>query len=203
MNKHSRFLILRSLIISLICFTAFSSAFASADKRIQLVVISNLQKKLKTDLANENVSVKLNAVEEYKISKNQIGLKGNGFCVMTGENNQLPMTFDVKVNPDNLRVSDIRYDFAELTDASESAPSPNEEVLMKELMGKISQDYKTQNIVISIDGVENVSDLTNQKEFTGVGEARIGTLVWNKIKFDVVFDDVNNKATKVIYKVEN
>ncbi len=129
-------------------------------------------------------------------------MKGNGFCVLKGENNQLPMRFDVKVNPDNLSVSEINYDFAELTDASEYAPSFNEEVLMKELVGKISQDYKTQNVVIAIDGVENVSNVTNQKEFTGIGEVRIGTLVWNKIKFDVVFADASNAATKVIYKVE-
>lgn len=203
MNKHSHILASKSLIITLVCFFAFSNAFASADtKQIHSLVVNNLQKKLKTDLANENVSVKLNKIEEYKISKNQVGLKGSGFCLITSENNRLPMTFDVKVNSSNLRVVDIKYDFAELNDASESAPSANEEVLMKELMGKISQDYKTQNIVISIDGMENVSNVTNQKEFAGIGEVRIGTLVWNKIKFDVVFGDANNTATKVTYKIE-
>ncbi len=204
MNKHSRLFAFRSLVISLLCFTAFSSTFASTDqKQIQSLVIKNLQKKLKTDLANENVSVKLNTVEEYKISKNQIGLKGNGFCLITSENNRLPMTFDVKFNPNNLSVTEIRYDFPELTATSENAPSSSEEFLTKELMGKISRDYKTQNIVIAIDGIEDVSGVTNRKEFTGVGEIRIGTLVWNKIKFDVVFDDANNKATKVVYKIEN
>lgn len=204
MNKHSRLFAFRSLIVSLICFTAFSTAFASTDqKQIQSLVINNLQKKLKTDLANQTVSVKLNTVEEYKISKNQIGLKGNGFCVITSENNRLPMTFDVKVNPNNLSVTEIRYDFAELTEASEYAPSSSEEFLSKELMSKISRDYKTQNIVISIDGIEDVSNVTNRKEFTGVGEVRIGTLVWNKIKFDVVLDDATKKATKIIYKIEN
>lgn len=203
MNKQHHF-ILRSLIVSLICLTAFTSSFASADqKQIQSIVINNLQKKLKIDLADETVSVKLNTVEEYKISKNRIGLKGSGFCVTSGENNNLPMTFDVKVNPNNLSVTEIKYDFAELTAASEYAPSSSEEFLSKELMSKISRDYKTQNIVISIDGIEDVSNITNRREFTGVGEVRIGTLVWNKIKFDVVLDDVTNKATKVVYKIEN
>ena len=203
MNKHSRFLIFRSLIISLVCLSAFSSAFASTDnKQIQQLVVSNLQEKLRIDLADENVSVKLNAVEQYRISKSQIGLKGDGFCLITSENNELPMTFDVKVNSNNLDVIEIKYDFAEFMKASEFAPSSNEEILMKELMGKISRDYKTNNIVISIDGVENISNLTNQKQFTGIGEVRIGTLVWNKIKFDVVFDDATNKATRISYKVE-
>jgi hypothetical protein len=203
MNKQHHF-ILRSLIVSLICFTAFTSSFASTDqKQIQSLVINNLQKKLKTDLANETVSVKLKTVEEYRISKNRVGFKGNGFCVIDGENNNLPMTFDVKVNPNNLSVTEIKYDFAELTEASEYAPSSSEEFLSKELMSKISRDYKTQNIVISIDGIEDVSNVTNRREFTGVGEVRIGTLVWNKIKFDVVVDDATNKATKVVYKIEN
>jgi len=113
------------------------------------------------------------------------------------------MTFDVKVNPNNLSVTEIKYDFAELTAASEYAPSSSEEFLMKELMGKISRDYKTDNIVIAIDGMEDVSNVTNQKQFTGIGEVRIGTLVWNKIKFDVVFDGATHKATKVVYKIEN
>jgi hypothetical protein len=203
MNKHSSLLAFRSLLIAFICFSAFSSAFASADKQqIQSLIVSNLQKKLKTDLANDAVSVKLNTVEEYKISKNKIGLKGNGFCLMCGENDSLPMTFDVKVNSNNLSVIEIRYDFDELTSASEYAPSSDEEILMKELMGKISKDYKTENVVLAIDGMENVSNVTNQKEFTGIGEVRIGTLVWNKIKFDVVFDNATNKAVKVLYKVD-
>jgi hypothetical protein len=204
MNKHSYLFAFRSLVVSLICFTAFSSAFGAADqKQIQSIVINNLQKKLKIDLANETVSVKLSTVEEYKVSKNQIGLKGSGFCLLTSENNRLPMTFDVRVNPSNLSVTEIKYDFAELTAASEYAPSSSEEFLMKELMGKISRDYKTDNIVIAIDGMEDVSNVTNQKQFTGIGEVRIGTLVWNKIKFDVVFDGATNKATKVVYKIEN
>lgn len=203
MNKHSRLLVLRSLIISFICFSAFSSVSASTEKeKIQTLVVNNLQNKLKTDLANDSVSVKLNNVEEYRISKNQVGLKGNAFCVMTADNNQLPLIFDVKVNPNDLSVTDVKYDFAEFMNASEYAPSSNEEVLMKELMKKISHDYKTENIVIAIDGVEDVSSVTNRREFTGVGEVRIGTLVWNKIKFDVVFDKENSAASKVLYKVD-
>lgn len=203
MNKQSRLLIFRSLLVTFICFSAFSSALASASKEeIKSLVITKLENKLKTDLANESVSVKLSNLTEYKASKNQIGLKGDGFCVMTSENNELPMTFDVKLNSNNLSVADIKYDFAELTAASEYAPASNEEMLTKELMNQISQDYKTKNIVIAIDGIEDVSGVTNKKEFTGVGEVRIGSLVWNKIKFDVVFDDVKKTATKVVYKVE-
>lgn len=203
MNRHSQLTAFKSLVITFICFSAFSNVFAAIDnKQIKSLVVNNLQKKLKVDLADEKVAVKLNSVEQYTISKNQIGLKGNGFCLTTTESNELPMTFDIKVDSSNLSVTDIRYDFAEFTAATESAPSSNEEILMKELMGKISQDYKTENVVIAIDGMEDISKLTNQKQFTGIGEVRIGTLVWNKIKFDVVFDNETSKATKIVYKVE-
>lgn len=203
MNKQSRLLAFKSLVISFICLSAFSSAFASINKEeIQSLVVNNLENKLRTDLANESVSVKLNNLKEYKISKTRIGLKGDGFCVVTSENNQLPMTFDVKLNSNNLSVADIRYDFAELTAEPEFAPTSNEEVLTKELMSQISRDYKTKNIVIAIDGVEDVSTVVNKKEFTGVGEVRIGSLIWNKIKFDVAFDNAKGSATKVVYKVE-
>lgn len=203
MNKHSRRVAFRSLIISFICFSAFTSIFASANRdQIHLLVINKLQKKLKTDLANQSVSVKLNTIEEYKISKNQIGLKGDGFCAIAGENNRLPITFDVKVNSGNFSVTEIQYDFAEAAVDAESAPSSNEEILTKELISKISLDYKTKNIVVAVDGIENVLNASNQKEFTGVGEVRIGSLVWNKIKFDVVMDDANKTATKIVYKIE-
>ena len=70
MNKQSRFLVFRSLLVAFICFSAFSSAFASASREeIKSLIITNLENKLKTDLANESVSVKLGNLKEYKISK--------------------------------------------------------------------------------------------------------------------------------------
>ena len=77
----------------------------------------------------------------------------------------------------------------------------NEEFLMKELMKQIRADYKTDNIVIALDGVENNTIFSGKKEFTGIGEVRIGDLEWNKTKFAVEVD-TKGKATKVAYDVK-
>lgn len=200
MNKQIRFIRFNGLIIATVCLFAFTSAFASVGEKNNSLIVKNLSKKLQNDLALKSVTVQLKNVEEYRISKSEIGFKGDAVCILEDKNNQLPITFDAKLDAANQSLTDIVYDFVE--PVSEFAPSSNEEILMKELMKKISKDYKTDNIVIAVDGVENVSNVNNEKEFTGIGEVRIGDLVWNKVKFDVVLDVKNKLATKVIYQLE-
>jgi len=199
MNKQNKFFIIKGFVISIICFLAFSSAFAAGNQNISILA-ENLSKKLQNDLAKQDVSVTFTNVQEYKISANQIGVKGDGVCLINEENNQMPIRFNAKINTSSQVVSDIEYDFVEPVPSY--APTSNEEILMQELMKQISKDYSTQNIVIAIDGYEDVSTLTNRKEFTGVGEVRIGDFVWNKIKFDVVMNSENKTANKIVYKVE-
>jgi len=188
----------KTFLIFAFCLLSLTNTFAS-EKNYSLVT-ENLSKKLQNDLANDNVTVKLNNVAEYKISKNEIELKGDATCTLNENDAQLPIQFEVKVNPLNQSVIDVKYDFVEAVAGYNSAN--NEEVLMKELMKEISRDYKTENIVIAIDAVETVGNTINEKKFLGVGEVRIGDMVWNKIKFDVVLNAQTQKASKIIYKVE-
>ena len=199
MNKQIKFLSRKCFLILAVCLISASGVFALSEKD-QLLVTQNLSKKLQSDLGNENVSVKLNNVEERKISANKVGLTGDAVCVLTVDNKQLPIEFEMTVNSANQSVLEVKYDF--IATDSQFAPSQNEEILMKELMGQISRDYKTQNIVIAIDGFESVGDTVGEKKFTGAGEVRIGGMIWNKIKFDVVLDAQTQKANKIIYKVE-
>lgn len=199
MNKQNKFFIVKGFVIAIFCFLIFSNAFA-ADSKTVAIIAENLSRKLKNDLAKQDISVKFTSVHEYKISANQVGIKGDGVCLISAENNQLPIRFDAKLDTRKQSVSDIKYDFVE--PAASYAPTSNEEILMQELMKRISKDYGTQNIVIAIDGYEDVSSLTDQKEFAGVGEVRIGDFVWNKIKFDVVLNPENKAASKIVYKVE-
>jgi hypothetical protein len=189
----------KNLLVLVICLISATSVFALSEKNQQLVT-QNLAKKLQSDLANDNVTVKLNNLKENTISKKELGLTGDAVCVLTADNRQFPIAFEVKINTINQSVVDVKYDFIEAV--SKFAPSQNEEILMKELMKQISRDYKTENIVIAIDGFENVGNTTGEKKFLGVGEVRIGGMVWNKIKFDVVLDAQTQKANKVVYKVE-
>ena len=200
MSKQIDFFRFGTFLLIVLCLLLLSSVFASAasDKNYQLVA-ANLSKKLRNDLGNNRVQVKLTNVEEYKISKNEVGFTGNGTCVLAADN-QMPIRFEVKLNTSNQKVSEVVYDFVENT--AEYAPTSNEDVLMKELMKQIKSDYKTENIVIAIDAVKNVGKVNNSEKFLGIGEVRIGDLVWNKIKFDVALDTETKKANKVVYQLE-
>ncbi len=199
MTKHISFFNHKCFLVLILCLVSVSSALALNEKNQQLVE-QNLSKKLQSDLANGNITVKLNSVEERKISNNEVGLTGDAVCVLIEDNKQLPIQFEVTVDRVNRSVLEVKYDF--VAGNSEFAPSQNEEILMKELMTQISRDYKTKNIVIAIDGFENVAAASGEKKFLGVGEVRIGDMVWNKIKFDVVLDAQTQKANKIVYKME-
>ena len=199
MNNQINFLKSKSLLIVAICLIFSSSAFAASEKN-HLLIAQNLSEKIQNDLANKNVRVKLNNVREYKISKSQIELSGDAVCILTDDNSQLPISFDAKMDVVNQSVVDVTYDFVE--PAASYNPTGNEEILMKVLMGKISRDYKTENIVIALDSVENVANVNGEKKFLGIGEVRVGDMVWNQIKFDVVLDAKTQKANKIVYKIE-
>ena len=203
MIKQNKSFVFKSFICLSICLITYSGVFAAnsaKDNQNYLIVVKNLSKKLQNDLADQSAVVKLTNVKQYKISRYQIAVKGDGVCVSTVQKKQLPIRFDVKMDVAKQTVSNIEYDFVSSSNVPEFAPTSTEEILMKELMKQISKDYKTDNIVIAIDGFEDVSKLSSKKEFTGVGEVRIGDFVWNKIKFDVVLDD--KSVNEIIYKVE-
>jgi len=197
MNGHTNFFQYKSFLVLALCLAFSTAAFAVNEKNHRLIA-QNLSRKLQSDLANENVTVKLKKVEEYEVSKSEIGLTGDAVCIVTSDNRQLPIRFDIKVKTADQSVSDVKYDFVE----ADYNPTANEEILMKELMTRISRDYKTENIVIAIDAVENVETAAGEKKFLGVGEIRVGDLVWNRIKFDVVLDAETQKASKIVYKIE-
>lgn len=202
MNKQFSFTGFKSFVGLVVCFLTFSNAFAATTDQItRSLVVDNLSAKLKTDLAKTDVSVKLSNVKQQKISRDEIAVKGDALALLTADNNQLPIRFTAKINVAQKSVSDITYDFVEAASAPEYAPTSSEEFLMKTLMKRISRDYKTDNIVIALDGVEGKSNLSNLKEFSGVGEVRIGDLEWSKIKFDVVVDE-KGQASKLVYDVK-
>ncbi len=168
MNKLNKIFVFKFFISLSICFFVSANIFAAGSvKENYTIVVKNLSKKLQNDLADQTVTVKLMNVEQYTISKNQIGIKGEGVCVSAAQNNQLPIKFDAKLDAAKQIVSDINYDFVDYAaTAPEFSPTSTEELLMKELMKQISKDYKTDNIVIAIDDFEDVSKLTDKHKYT-------------------------------------
>lgn len=160
-------------------------------------IAQNLSQKLKVDLAENNLAVKLKMVEEAQVNNQEIVVKGEAVCILPTENTQLPLQFEAKLNKSNNSFEDVKYVFVE----SNYAPSASEDVLMKEIMKQISKDYKTEQITIAIDGFESTKLNETQKNVKGLGEVRVGDLVWKKITFDVVMN-ADNKSSKVAYKIE-
>ena len=208
MKREVELFALRSLSVLVICLLSTFLLFANnkdtdiattknVSSKTLSIAAENLIKKLQQDLVTENVRIKFTNVTQYPISKSQIGLKGEGFCVLTKENNQLPIRFDVKV--DNLRkdVLEVKYDFLQFEEASEFAPTATEEILTRELMKQISRDYNTQDVVVAIEGFEKIEG----EKILGNGEVRVSGM-WKKIKFDVALDVLKPQAKKVIYKLE-
>lgn len=193
---------LNVVIIVLALLAAFviqANANVKVD-RYKTVIVQKLTEKLRVDLADKSVEVKLNDVRDNEISKSEVDFNGRALAVVTADKTALPFEFTAKVNLNNQNIEDISYRFVEAE--SEFAPSLAEDNLMKELMAKISRDYETTNIVISIDGFDTARLTSFQTKYEGIGEVRIGDLEWRKIKFNVVLDSQNQTATKILYDVQ-
>jgi hypothetical protein len=193
--------IFKSVSVSLILFLAASVVWANNnkfanDKAVSLVT-QNLAARLKAELAQENLSLELMRVQKTALSKNEMLLTGNAFCILKEENTQLPISFEAKVNLSKQAVDAVVFDFLE----GEFVPAYDEEILTKNLLKQISRDYKTNSVVIALDGFEASENLSNQKEFKGSAEVKIGEVEWKRIDFDVLMTR-ENTPIKVTYSVK-
>ncbi len=193
---------LNIIIIVLAVFSAFSVQANASVKtdRYKNAIVQKLTEKLRVDLADNSVEVKLNDVRDNEISKNQIDFDGKALAVVINDKTELPFQFRAEVNLAKQSIENIDYKFVEAE--ADFAPSLAEDVLMKGLMTQISKDYDTTNIVIAIDGFEAAKTVSNQTKYEGTGEVRIGDLEWRKIKFNVVLDSESQTATKILYDVQ-
>lgn len=160
-------------------------------------LINDLSQKLKNDLGENNLQVKIEAVEEKRLANNLVEVKGKAFCVLPKDKTQLPINFEARLDAAKTSVADVQYVFVE----SDYAPSADEEILMRELMKQVSRDYKTDQITIAIDGFETSKAANNQSNLKGIGEIKIGEVEWNKINFDVVLG-ADKKAKKIVYDIK-
>lgn len=183
---------------SLLLVLIFSvSAVLGADKNKALSLLEqNLSNRLQAELSTENVTVKFTKVQQNELSNSEVYLIGDGLAVLPNEKTELPIKFKAEVNPVEEVVSDVEYTFVE----SSYAPTTDEEILMRHLLKKIAADYKTENVVIAIDGFETENKLNSEKEYKGMAEVRVGDVEWQRIDFDVILSG-DNKAEKVEYKL--
>jgi hypothetical protein len=181
--------------------SAASKAVLSLDETYSIAA-QGLTRKMETDLVLSDIKVKFVKVERYSISKSQIGIRGAGACQLGAEDNALPIHFDVKINVNNRAVADVAYNFVEAEEEEEAVGesntlSENETFVTRQLMEKIKADFKTENIVVAIDYLNDKNLDNGAKTFTGAGEVRLGDLVWKKISFEIVAGGENQVKYKI------
>ncbi len=168
--------------------------------RYKNAIIQKLAEKLRVDLADPNVEVRMNDVRNNEISSTRLNFDGEALAVVKDDKTELPLQFTAKVNLTNQSVEDVDYKFVE--SSPEFAPSDVQGNLMTNLMTQISKDYKTTDIVIAIDNFDTSKTSSDQMKYEGTGQVRIGDFEWRTINFNVVVDSQTQTATKVVYSVQ-
>lgn len=195
-NRLHGFKFLLAALATVLSFSGFTTANASTNanfERSNKIALEALSNKIKTDLGAKEVNLKYEKVNQYSISKSKIGVKGSAKYFINPEI-ATPLTFDVKVNTTDFSVANISYDFEDADD-SVAVGSPIEENITQKLLKQIGNQFKTANIVISIDNLE-----TLEKSLRGTGEVRIGDFEWHRIEFDAMLS--KKGVTAVKYKIQ-
>lgn len=188
---------LKTKIAAAIIFSIISAISISAGTRDQQTVnmaVRGLSRKLQADLSLNKVNLKLGNVENQNISNEEVIVTGFG----TVQNAKgISLTFDVVVNPVKAEIVNVAYDI--VSPVALEPASATENFLMKKVMGKIKNDYKTEEIVMAIDSFQTVKSVDGKTNYVGVAEIRVD-MEWNRIEFDVEGNPKTGTATEVKYK---
>ncbi len=184
------------LILVMTALLTISSMASGGRENSYGLAVKALSAKLQNDLATEKVNLKLNKVIRYNVSRTEVGLKG------TGEANNLAINFDVKVNYVKSLPVEVNYNFVPAeSDASVAAEAASEDAITRDLLARLSRDYKTSNVVIAIDNLNVVSEVNGEKKYQGSGEIRIG-FDWQKIDFNLNMNQTTLKANDITYDIK-
>ena len=189
---------LKTRIIAAVIITVISALGVFANEKDQAAIniaVKGLSQRLQSDLAMSKVSVKLGRVENLAVATDKTVVSGFG-TVDAAKN--VSLNFNVVVNPIKMSVVEVSYDI--VSPIAVEAKSATENFLMKQVMGKIKNDYKTDDIVIAIDGFETVKSIDGSTNYVGVAEIRVA-MEWTRIEFDVQKGAKASAAQEVKYKV--
>ncbi|MDQ4120307.1 MAG: hypothetical protein M3209_02425 [Acidobacteriota bacterium] len=195
-NKLHGFNFLLAALTTILSFTVFAAASTVSNAnyaRSSQIALEALSNKIKSDSGVKDISLKFEKVNQYNASKSAIGVKGNARYFINSEF-VAPLTFDVKLDAAKLNVLHINYDFEDADDTI-AIGSPVEENITQRLLKQIGNQFKTANVVISIDNLE-----TLENQLKGTGEVRIGDFEWRRIEFDAMLNKKGVAAVK--YKIQ-
>ncbi|MBS1795663.1 MAG: hypothetical protein JSS81_17540 [Acidobacteria bacterium] len=168
--------------------------------RLKTALVERLTERLRADLTDQTVEIRLRAVENGAASKNRIDFTGDALAVVRDDKTALPFQFTARVNAVDRSVESIDYKFVE--SATDFAAAETEDNLSRELMNALGREFKTTNIVMSIDGFDAAAQANGETAYDGTGEVRIGDVEWRRIKFSVRFDAATQTATSVTYELQ-
>lgn len=189
------------IILALVAAASIQANGAVKADRYKSAIVQKLTEKLRADLSDNTVQIKLNDVRDREISASRVDFDGKALAVVVDDKTALPLEFTAQVNISSHNIEDVSYKFVEA--ASEFAPAAIEFNLMEDLMAQIRKDYNTTNIVIAIDGYDASQIAPGLTKYEGIGEVRIGDLEWRKINFNVVLNAQDANATQVLYEFQN
>ncbi len=169
------------------------------------IAVKHLTNELQNTFNDKTVSFRLTNLRQDIVNRQAVQVEGEGLAVFDAKQENLPLHFSFSTDANGVTVSNLTYEFLAADVAaddveSNDAPDKVESALMREIMKQIHNDYKTTQIVITIDDFQKIDSQDNVYE--GSGEIRLGGLVWKQIDFKVKLDDKNEKAKQVNYKIE-
>ena len=184
--------VVAAIILSII--SAISISASSRDEQAVNIAVRGLSEKLQSDLSMNKVNLKLGKIENQNVSNEEVRVSGFG----TVQNaKDVSLTFDVTVNPVKSEIVNVNYDI--VAPVAVDPSSATEGFLMKKVMGKIRNDYKTEDIVMAIDSFQTVKSVDGKTNYVGVAEIRVD-MEWNRIEFDVQGNPKTGAATEIKYK---
>lgn len=165
---------------------------AAVNSKNYVLVADRLAALMSKDLADRSLKVEIIRASEMEMSKNRRIFFGEAMYISGKAERQTPVYFEAVVDKNTVAMVDYTF--------LEDAAGASDVFLQKLLLKKLGADYRTDEIVISIDDVERIRDPDRTEKFRGFGEARIGSLIWKKIRFEIRLAE---DGEKILYRLED
>ena len=170
--------------VLVLILTSVSISYAKVDETTKRKVVDSLAKKLKTDLADQNLSLRIKELDEYETQQEQVKIYGEALLVPAKDKVSKEVYFDAVINEKTDEVTLINYTLAE--DTSEA-----NDYLTDVVIKKLRKDYKTDDVILTVSNVEKIQ--TSGEKYKGIGEVMIDGLMLKEINFEIELEKENVK----------
>ena len=178
-------------LIFIFSLTGISNAAVTA-KKINAVTKS-LSAQMKIEMADKTATVEIVRADEIEITSSKQILFGEAILKSETRDKKVPIYFEAVVDDAKNKIAMVDYTFVE------GEKQINIDFLQKLVVKKIGNDFKMKEIALAVNNIRKVEGTDNIEKYRGIGEVRIGSLVWKRIKFEIRLDKISGN---VIYKLD-